>query len=140
MFEPFYRSIMRACEEAESWPLGVIAAIEMTLDFATEQPEKAQLLTPAAAFRRPGIASEVEESLARFTDLLSTGRRLNDEAAQLPPVTERVLIGAIVWAASTCLSHGGSEELPVLKAELAQFTLVPFIGSDQAARVVAEQA
>jgi hypothetical protein len=140
VFEPFYRSLTRACEEAESWPFGVIAAIGITLDFAVEQPEQAQLLTMDAGLRRPEIAGELEESIARFADLLSTGRRLNEEAAELPAVTEWVLIGAVSWVVSTRLPDERSEDLPALKAELARFTLTPFIGSDQAARVVAEQA
>ena len=139
VFEPFYGSITRICEQSQTWPVGVTTAIGTTLDFATDQPERAQLLTVETFSQNAAIAREVLESTDRLAELLSSGRRLNEDAALLPALTEKALIGGISTIVFSHLVAGEAERLPRLKRELAEFALLPYVGPVLAARVAAEQ-
>jgi AcrR family transcriptional regulator len=139
VFEPFFDSISRICELPHEWPNRVTTAIGTTLDFATDQPDRAQLLTVETFSQNAAVAREVLESTDRLADLLSNGRQLNEQAAQLPALTEKALIGGISTIVFTHLVHGRNELLPQLKGQLAEFTLLPYIGPELAARVASEQ-
>ena len=139
VFEPFYHSITQVCEQSRTWPVGVTTAIGTTLDFATDQPERAQLLTVETFSQNAAVAREVLESTDRLAELLSSGRRLNEDAAQLPALTEKALVGGISSIVFSHLAAGEAEHLPQLKRQLAEFTLLPYLGPALAARVAAEQ-
>jgi len=139
VFEPFFDSITLVCEESGTWPLGVTTAIGTTLDFASDQPERAQLLTVETFSQNADVAREVLESTDRLAELLSNGRRLNERAAQLPALTEKALIGGISSIVYTHLVHGRTDRLGQLKRQLAEFTLLPYVGPELAARIALEQ-
>jgi hypothetical protein len=139
VFESFFQSIVGVCEQAPSWPVGVVAAIERTFDFAAREPAQAQLLTVETLSLDPRVARESRESVDRLAGLLAGGRQLNREAAQLPAVTESLLIGAISWALFTYLVHDRSVALSALRAELAQLVLTPFVGVELAAKTVRDR-
>jgi AcrR family transcriptional regulator len=139
VFEPFFRSITKVCEERGAWPVRVTTAIGTTLEFATDQPDRAQLLTVETFSQNAEVAREVLDSTDRLAVLLSNGRNLNEQAAQLPSLTEKALIGGISSIVYTHLARGKTEQLPALKRELAEFTLLPYVGPHLAARIAAEQ-
>jgi AcrR family transcriptional regulator len=139
VFEPFFRSITMICQTPRTWPVRVTTAIGTTLEFATDQPDRAQLLTVEAFTQNAEVAREVLESTDRLARLLSNGRRLSEAAAQLPALTEKALVGAISSIVYSHLLQGEAAQLPSLKRPLAEFILLPYVGPSLAARVAAEQ-
>jgi AcrR family transcriptional regulator len=135
IFKRFMGSIANSCEARHEWPFRVVAAIGVALDFAAKDPAQAQLLTVEAVAPNPQLARRVLGSLDRLAALLGEGRRQRPAAAQLPALTEKAQVGAIASIVAGCLMNGEHERLPELKAQLAEFVLLPYIGAAEAARV-----
>jgi AcrR family transcriptional regulator len=138
VFEPFFASLNQACEEAADWPAGVTTAIGAALDYASDQPDRAQLLTVEAVTLNAEVAQQVLDSTNRLAELLSGGRRLN--AATLPLLTEKALVGGIAAVVNSHLIRGEAAQLPQLKRELAEFTLLPFLGPELASEIASERS
>jgi AcrR family transcriptional regulator len=136
-FDRLLASIAQACEVSHEWPSRVTAAIGAALDFAAAEPEQAQLLTVEAVATEPQLARAVLASLDRLADLLGEGRRQRPTGVRLPALTEKGLVGGIASIVAARLANGESERLPELKSQLAEVTLLPYIGATEAARVVA---
>jgi AcrR family transcriptional regulator len=140
IFEPYFASITEVCELPHQWPVRVTTAIGDTLAFASTEPARAQLLTVQAVAQSADLAKRVIESTDRLAELLSSGRSLNTAAAELPSLTEKALIGGISAIVYSHLVQDESERLPELKRQLAELTLLPYVGSELAAQIAVEQA
>jgi AcrR family transcriptional regulator len=140
VFEPFFDSISQVCGLPREWPVRVTTAIGAALDYARNQPHHAQLLTVEAITQNAEVARRVLDSTDRLAELLSGGRRFTPGASELPALTEKAVVGGISAIVYRRLVDGEPERLPELKRELAEITLLPFLGPQLAARIAAEQA
>jgi AcrR family transcriptional regulator len=140
VFEPFYATITEVCGLPRAWPAKVTLAIGHALEYASDQPDRAQLLTVEAITQNAALASKVLESSNRLAELLSSGRQLSPAASSLPALTEKAVVGGISAIVNTHLVSGESERLLELKRELTEITLLPFLGPEQAAQIAKEQA
>jgi AcrR family transcriptional regulator len=134
IFERFFASISQVCEQPGEWPIRVTTAIGAALDYASDQPDRAQLLTVEAITLNVEVARQVLDSTNRLAELLSSGRRVNAAAPTLPILTEKALIGGISAIVYSHLVRGEAERLPELKRELAEIALLPFVGPELAAQ------
>jgi AcrR family transcriptional regulator len=139
IFERFVGLIVRACNSEARWPRKVKVALGAALEFAASEPEQAQLLTLDALAANIEVAKRVLDSSDHLTALLSAGRRESARASELPPLTEKALIGAISATVSGRLMNGESDRLPELEPQLVELTLMPYIGAMEAARVAAAE-
>ena len=57
------------------------------------------------------------------------------QAAQLPELTERALIGATTSVIGARLMAGQAHQLAALEPQLVQLVLMPYIGAQEAARI-----
>jgi AcrR family transcriptional regulator len=137
VFEQLMEALAETCETQNEWPFRVSAAIGAALEFAAAHPEQAQLLTVEAVATEPQLARRVIASLDRLADLLGEGRRQWPAAAELPALTEQAQVGAIASVVAGYLANGEPERLPELKPQLAELTLLPYIGAAEAAHVAA---
>lgn len=138
VFARLFDLITQVCDIPREWPDRVAIAIGVALDFAAERPAQAKLLTVEAVGQSVELARQVLDASDQLAELLSGGRQLSPDAAQLPNLTEKALVGAISGIVADRLSNGESEALAALKPQLAELTLLPYVGASEAARVAVE--
>jgi hypothetical protein len=119
-----------ACAAETEWPARVAAAIRAALAFAAAEPTAARLLVVDALgvrVRRHPYVRLIE----RYAALLRIGA---PPQSRQPLLTEQALVGGIVTIAAEELRGGRPEALEGLAPELVEFTLLPYLGRQQARR------
>lgn len=116
-------------------PQRVAAAILAGFTFAAHNPETVLVLTSRAL-------SQGSYGVARYRDLLSRAARVlarcraeRSENTDLPPITERALIGGLATLVAQRLDTGRARELPVLVPQAVEFVLSPYLGASEARRL-----
>lgn len=132
IFALFLEQLSEACAAEAVWGDKAAAAIAAAVEFAAESPEQARLLaldTIAAdgEAARHGLAAG-----ERLAAMLRSGRDHHPEAADLPEITERALVGAVASTVNWRLLKG--ESLAGLEPQLVQLVLTPYLGQAAAAR------
>jgi len=135
LFERYFRRLGRACEAQSTWPLKVKVGIGMTLDLAAASPTRARFLIEEPAAVDPVLAREAMECQDRLARLLAPGRVEAETGADLPGITEHVLVAGIAGVISGRLIKGEAQHLPALAPELVELTLSPYLGAEAAAAV-----
>jgi hypothetical protein len=128
-------AILDACRSERSWSAKVASGVWAGLEFATDDPVAADLLTNGAlAEGADGIARH-ERLVAYLAAGFLPGREERPDGRHLPGVTERAMAGGLVTMVAMRLDQGREEELPALASEAIQFVLTPYLGVDEARRV-----
>jgi AcrR family transcriptional regulator len=134
-FDRLAGALFRACARGSEWSAQVAAAVRAAIDFAVERPEEAQLLVVDAVAADLTLAERVLASNDFLVGLLRNGRERCPEAASLPELTERALIGAVSSVIGNRLLSGQADRLPALEPQLVQLMLMPYLGVNEARRV-----
>lgn len=135
IFERFLGLVFRACNAAAEWPSKVRSVIEATLDYAAAEPAQVGLLTLDPLSADVTMAQQVLSSTEHLAALLSRGRALSEEAAALPELTEKSVIGALTAIVSSRIANGEAERLPELAPQLVELALTPYVGAAEAKQV-----
>lgn len=135
IFERFLGLVFRACNAASEWPFKVKSVIEAALDYAAAEPAQVGLLTLDALSADVAMAQQVLASTEHLAALLSRGRALSEEAAALPELTEKSVVGAVTAIVSSRIASGEAARLPELTPQLVELALTPYLGAAEAKRV-----
>ena len=130
IFARLLAAVERACAAEPDWPSGVRAAIAAALGFAAAEPAAARLLSVDTFSFSPEGARRVLASHERLAGLLASGREDRPRAAQLPAITERALVSGIWTTIGSRLLEGTPERLAELELQLAELTLMPYLGAE----------
>lgn len=123
------------CVNGDPWPERVRVGVRRALAFAAKDPAAAGVLTNAALAQGGDGLERYERLMAYLADLLEPGRAETPYGADLPPTTERSIAGGIATIIANRVDRGRAEELPGLSAEMVQFILTPYIGTEEARRI-----
>jgi len=128
-------------EEAEDWPHAVRAGIAAMLAFLAAEPHLARLCMVEALVAGPVVVERYDAAIKSFVPYFQTGRegRPPEVLARLSPTTEEALVGGMVSLISRRIIAGRAEELEELLPDLVEFTLTPYLGSEEAAEIAAEK-
>jgi AcrR family transcriptional regulator len=135
IFERFLGLVFRACNAATEWPFKVKSVVEATLDYAAAEPAQVGLLTLDPLSADVEMTQQVLASTEHLVALLSRGRALSEEAAALPELTEKSVVGALTAIVSSRIAGGEAEQLPQLAPQLVELALTPYVGAAEAKRV-----
>ena len=135
IFERFLGLVFRACNAASEWPFKVKSVIEAALEYAAAEPAQVGLLTLDALSANVQMAQQVLVFTEHLAALLNRGRALSEEAAALPELTEKSVIGALMAIVSSRIASGEAERLPDLAPQLVELALSPYVGAAEAKRV-----
>ena len=135
VFERLLGVLLRACNSEGEWPLKVKAAVGAAISFAVADPAQAQLLVIDALAADVKVTSRVLDSNDHLASLLSAGREHSPRGAELPPLTEKAVIGAVSAILAGRLMSGEAELLPELEPQLVELVLMPYIGAEEASQV-----
>lgn len=138
IFERFLGLVFRACNAASEWPFKVKSVIEAALEYAAAEPAQMGLLTLDALSANVEMAQQVLVSTEHLAALLSRGRAMNEEAAALPELTEKSVVGALTAIVSSRIANGEAEGLPELAPQLVELALTPYVGAAEAKRVAGQ--
>ena len=133
--------VTKGFEEAEDWPHGVRDGIAAMLEFLAAEPHLARLCMVEALVAGPVVVERYDAAIQSFVPYFQSGRegRPPEVLARLSPTTEEALVGGMVSLISRRIIAGKAEELEELLPDLVEFTLTPYLGSKEAAKIAAEK-
>ena len=135
VLERFLEDVSAACSGETVWRDRAAAAIGAAVEFAIRHPDEARLLALDTIAADAEAARHALAGADRLVAMLRTGRKHHTQAADLPEVTERALVGAVASAVNWHLLKG--ESLRGLEPQLIYLVLTPYVGSAAAARQAA---
>jgi AcrR family transcriptional regulator len=130
-----------AFEGEDDWPNAVRAGIAAMLAFLAAEPNLARLCMVEVLVAGPVVVERYDSAIESFVPYFQTGRegRSPEVLSRLSPTTEGALIGGMMSLISRRIIAGKTAELESLLPDLAEFTLTPYLGSDEAAEVARQE-
>ena len=120
--------IEQACAGLDIWDDKLAAGLGAGVRFAVESQQEARLLTLESIGADGALADAVIAFHHQLAGLLRAGRRHCPQAADLPDVTERAVIGATTSIAAGLLMAGRGRELIDLEPQLLKLMSTPYQG------------
>jgi len=127
-----------ACAGQGPWAARVTAAVRQALDLAASDPAAASVLTNEPLAQGADGIGRYERLMNYLAGLLETGRAESPYGAELPPTTERSIVGGVATIVANRVDRGRAGELPGLTAEVVQFVLTSYMGTEEAKRLASE--
>jgi AcrR family transcriptional regulator len=127
----------QAFEQEDDWPHAVKAGIAAMLRFLAAEPNLARLCMVEALVAGPVVVERYDSAIQSFVPYFQSGRegRSPEVLARLSPTTEEALVGGMMSLISRRIIAGKTDQLESLLPDLVEFTLTPYLGSDEAAEV-----
>jgi AcrR family transcriptional regulator len=126
-----------AFEAGDDWPHGVRAGIAAMLAFLASEPNLARLCMVEALVAGPVVVERYDAAIQSLVPYFQAGREGRSAAvlSRLSSTTEEALVGGMVSLISRRIIAGKTAELEALLPDLVEFTLTPYIGSAEAAKI-----
>lgn len=127
-------------DESEDWPHAIKAGIQAMLQFLAAESNLARLCMVEALVAGPVVVERYDAAIQSFVPYFSSGRegRSPEVLERLSPTTEEALVGGMVSLISRRIIAGKTAELENLLPDLVEFTLTPYVGSAEAAKIAKE--
>lgn len=137
VMEELTRRIEEAFDQEDEWPQAVRAGIGAMLEFLTAEPHLARLSMVEALVAGPVMVDRYDAAIQGLVPYFEAGRegRSPEVLAGLSPSTEEALVGGMVSLISRRIFADRTAELESLLPDLVEFTLTPYLGSAEAAKV-----
>jgi AcrR family transcriptional regulator len=131
------KRVGEAFDQEEEWPQAARAGIAAMLEFLTAEPSLARLSMVEALVAGPVVIERYDAAIQSLVPFFEAGRkgRSSEILAGLSPTTEEALVGGMVSLISRRIFAGRFEEIESLLPDLVEFTLTPYLGSSDAAKV-----
>ena len=126
-FERIFSQVTSACEGEADWPSKVRAAVACCLDCLHETPSRARLFVVEAVGAGPALLERRFAQITRLAAHLREGRRHYPLAANLPDVTEWVLVAGALDRVTSHLLAEEASVLPLMEPELSALLLAPYV-------------
>jgi AcrR family transcriptional regulator len=132
--------VSEAFEESDEWPLAIKAGIDAMLEFLAANPALARLCMVEALVAGPAVVERYDAAIQSFVPYFEKGRegRSPEVLSRLSATTEEALVGGMVSLISRRIIAGKAEELEDLLPDLVEFTLTPYLGSEEASKIAKE--
>ena len=130
--------VAEAVEPIDDWPHEVIAAFRTLLDYFSGEPDLARLCFVESQTAGPAVAERFREEIYGLIPLLERGREERSSERPLPASTESSVIGALATLASRSIVSGDAAHLSRLLPDFTEFSLTPYLGSEEAHRLASE--
>ena len=126
-----------AFDQEDEWPAAVKAGIAAMLAFLAAEPNLARLSMVEALVAGPVVVERYDAAIQSLVPYFEAGRegRSPEVLSRLSPTTEEALVGGMVSLISRRIFAGKTAELESLLPDLVEFTLTPYIGSAEAAKI-----
>jgi AcrR family transcriptional regulator len=127
--------------EHEDWAHSIKAGIDAMLEFLAAEPNLARLCMVEALVAGPAVVERYDAAIQSFVPYFQKGRegRPPEVLERLSATTEEALVGGMVSLISRRIIAGKAKELEELLPDLVEFTLTPYLGSDEAAKIAKQK-
>ena len=119
------------------WAQGVANSVERLLDLLAADPRLARICTVEAFVVGPVAVARHEALIDRLAALLRRGSEEPTAGAALPPQLEEGLLGGAVSLVARYIHSERGEHLQELTPILVELLLSPYVGPDEARRLLA---
>jgi AcrR family transcriptional regulator len=136
--EEALRRVVEAAGASKSWPRQVDAGIAAFLGYVAEEPALARTCIVEALSAGDDALARYERSLQAFGPLFRVGRKVSPHGEELPETLEETIVGGIFWIVYQRIIAGDTDRIEQLRADLVEFALTPYIGSEAAKATVHE--
>jgi AcrR family transcriptional regulator len=135
--EQMRERVDEAYKAEDEWPAALHSGIEAMLAFLASEPNLARLAMVEALVAGPVVIERYDAAIQGLVPYFEAGRkgRSDEVLAGLSPSTEEALVGGMVSLISRRIFADRTEELESLLPDLVEFTLTPYLGSAEAAKV-----
>jgi AcrR family transcriptional regulator len=126
-----------AFEQEDDWPHAARAGIAAMLGFLAAEPNLARLSMVEALVAGPVVVERYDAAIQSLVPYFQAGRegRSSEILSRLSATTEEALVGGMVSLISRRIFAGRTDELESLLPDLVEFTLTPYLGSAEAAKL-----
>jgi len=137
VMEQLRERVDAAYQEQDEWPQALRAGLAAMLSFLAAEPNLARLSMVEALVAGPVVVERYDAAIRGLVPYVEAGRdgRPSAVLAQLSPTTEEALVGGMVSLISRRIIAGQTEELEQLLPDLVEFTLTPYLGTAEAAKI-----
>ena len=124
--------VLLACASRKDWGQGVCAALAALLAHLASEPARAHLVFVEGV---SAVGDVHAEAVRRFVPYLSDGAPAVAGGSPSEATAEAV-VGGIVSLLGRHILAGKTKRLKTFFPEIAEFALVPYVGSDEARRII----
>jgi AcrR family transcriptional regulator len=125
-----------AAAEASDWSAAVVAVCEGILGLFLADPRIARICGIEALLGGPEVRLRRAEALSRLEDGLRRGRVERPWGEDLPGLLEQFLVAGSLSLVTWMIGFQEEPEAEKLKRDLAEFLLGPYLGAEDARRVL----
>jgi AcrR family transcriptional regulator len=125
-----------ACADSKDWASGVRAGLSALLSHMAEEPAAASLVLVEGLHAGRDLHQRFEAAVESFVLLLREGAPVAVGGGPRPEATDEAVVGGIASMLSRHILAGDVERLEEFFPEIAEFALTPYIGSDEARRII----
>jgi len=135
------RRVDDAFNQEDEWAQAVRAGIAAMLGYLSSEPHLARLSMVEALVAGPVVVERYDAAIQGLVPYFEAGRdgRPAEVLAGLSPSTEEALIGGMISLISRRVFADRTTELEALLPDLVEFTLTPYLGNAEAAKVARER-
>jgi AcrR family transcriptional regulator len=135
--EQLRERVAEAYQAEDDWAASVSAGVAAMLAFLASAPNLARLAMVEALVAGPVVIERYDAAVQTFLPYLRAGREGRSKAVldHLSDSTEEALVGGMISLVSRRIVAGQTDELESLLPDLIEFTLAPYVGNDEAARI-----
>ena len=140
-FDSTRRSVEQALELAgDAWPDRIFAALGAIIEQLAADPVIARAVIVEALVAGPALFRRYQQATDALVPLLAEGRALSPRGESLPSTLEGTLAGSVLWSIYQRIISGEADRVKDLFPEVVELVLRPYIGSEEAAVLIAADA
>jgi AcrR family transcriptional regulator len=123
-------------EEDESWVARIRVAIEAMLTLFSEQPALASIVLVEGLRAGRVVYDRYQKAVDGFVCYIRRGAPPGPDGAEVPEATDEAIVGGIASLLGRRVLGGEAEQINQLFPEILEFALTPYLGAEQARRIV----
>jgi hypothetical protein len=127
---------LQACAGRRDWADGVCAALAAALAFLAREPARANLMLVEGLRAGPDIYERFQQALHGFVPYLCDGAPIPASGGRSPEGIDEAVVGGVASLLSRRVLAGEAERLERFFPDVAEFALAPYLGTDEARRIV----
>src|SRR5277367_2798498 len=118
----------------DDWPSAVGAGLHALIEYLISEPAHAHLSLVDTFAASPDAIEIRDRALESFSAYLKPGYEFAPKGRQVPAIVTEALVGGIWQVLHDYIDTGRISELPGVAPQIVYLTLVPFLGSKEAAK------
>lgn len=128
--------VLEACAGRADWGDGVCAALSALLAHMAVEPGATSLVLVQGLGAGRDFHDHYEEAVRSFVPTLRDGAPEAADGSKLPETNDEAVVGGIATLLSRHVLAGETERLEEFFPEIAEFALTPYLGSEEARRII----